>query len=196
VKSLCPSYRRRGLTLIELLVVISIIATLVAMLVPVLASARQQGKKVACLNNLKQLWYATQMWADDNFSHLPPKPSTGGSTGSVASLLNPYMAKASVTWHCPMISGIGRTYSINPQPMGRDVGSITRPSYTIWSADAYVDPDTGNCAELFRESPSSPSASEQGPGQVDYRHNKGAVFLFCDGHVNRETHVSSGQWSP
>jgi len=45
----------RGFTLIELLVVIAIIALLMAILMPALQRAREQSKRVACLNNLKQL---------------------------------------------------------------------------------------------------------------------------------------------
>jgi prepilin-type N-terminal cleavage/methylation domain-containing protein/prepilin-type processing-associated H-X9-DG protein len=58
--------KRRGFTLIELLVVIAIIAVLMAILIPVLKNAQEQGRRAACLNNLKQLMLAWIMYADAN----------------------------------------------------------------------------------------------------------------------------------
>ena len=58
--------RQTAFTLIELLVVISIIALLMAILMPVLSRAREQGKRACCLSNLKQLMLAWGMYADDN----------------------------------------------------------------------------------------------------------------------------------
>ena len=50
--------RRNAFTLIELLVVIAVIAILMAILMPALNRAREQGKRVACLNNLGQMMNA------------------------------------------------------------------------------------------------------------------------------------------
>lgn len=55
-----------GLTLIELLVIIAIIAILAALLLPVLRVPKQKAQGVQCLNNLRQLQLAWQMYADDN----------------------------------------------------------------------------------------------------------------------------------
>ncbi len=53
-----------GFTLIELLVVISIIALLMAILMPALSRAREHGKRAVCLSNLRQLMMGWIMYAD------------------------------------------------------------------------------------------------------------------------------------
>jgi len=57
---------RRGFTLIELLLVVGIIAVLAALLLPAINRAKERARTVACLNNLKQLGLASQMYAADN----------------------------------------------------------------------------------------------------------------------------------
>ena len=57
---------KRQFTLIELLVVIAIIAILAAMLSPALSKAREKARQTSCMNQLKQLALAEQMYRDDN----------------------------------------------------------------------------------------------------------------------------------
>jgi len=63
--------KREGFTLIELLVVISIIALLLAILMPALAKVRKQAKNVACQSNLKQWGIVFSMYTGDNNSYFP-----------------------------------------------------------------------------------------------------------------------------
>jgi prepilin-type N-terminal cleavage/methylation domain-containing protein/prepilin-type processing-associated H-X9-DG protein len=66
----------RAFTLMELLVVIAIIAILAAMLLPALARAKEAGKRISCVHNLRQLDLAAQMYVSDNQGNYPPRSET------------------------------------------------------------------------------------------------------------------------
>lgn len=76
--------RGRGFTLIELLVVLGIVAVLVSLLLPSLTKARRQANALKCAGNLRQIYLACMMFAQDHRGQLPrpaqvsdrPEPET------------------------------------------------------------------------------------------------------------------------
>jgi prepilin-type N-terminal cleavage/methylation domain-containing protein len=67
----------RAFTLIELLVVIAIIAILAAMLLPVLAAAKNRALEAECINNTKELQTAWELYAADNQDYMCPNSPFG-----------------------------------------------------------------------------------------------------------------------
>lgn len=98
----------RGFTLIELLVVISIIALLIAVLLPALSQARKTAKSMQCLANLKQIGTSVFMYAEDFDNKLPlglvtaPTIPIANAT-AWSTLLDGYLANG------------GMTYVLNPE---------------------------------------------------------------------------------
>lgn len=62
----------KAFTLIEVLVVVAVIAMLVAIIVPSMAKAREQGKRVVCLSNLRAIGESIYVYAHDNDDLLIP----------------------------------------------------------------------------------------------------------------------------
>ncbi len=108
---------KRAFTLIELLVVIAIIAILAALLLPALASAKQKGYRISCLNNLRQISYFMQLYTDDNRDIFPGTRAyswftpQNGSTDPLDNWWGQYIFPNNgnntnnTVFHCPAIVG-------------------------------------------------------------------------------------------
>lgn len=69
-----PECRRCGFTLVELLVVISIIALLIAILLPALAAARKSAMRIQCMSQLRQVGIGASVYANDFKDRYPTTP--------------------------------------------------------------------------------------------------------------------------
>src|SRR5258706_13983942 len=63
--------QQRAFTLIELLVVIAIIGILAALLLPVLAGAKERARRANCKNSQRQFILAAHLYGDDYHQRLP-----------------------------------------------------------------------------------------------------------------------------
>jgi len=80
--------------LIELLVVIAIIAILASMLLPALSSAKSKASSISCINNVRQIGMAAQVYATDYNDHWV---SNGGGDANV-NLANPPANYVASVW--------------------------------------------------------------------------------------------------
>ncbi len=99
---------RKGFTLIELLVVIAIMGLLAAVLFPVFAQVRENGRRTACLSNERQLGLALLQYTAENDENWPSGVTMVSGTGAVinnggagwAGQCYPY-AKSAEVFRCP-----------------------------------------------------------------------------------------------
>lgn len=171
---------KRGFTLIELLIVIAIAAVLAAMLLPALLNARDRARGTQCMNNLRQIGLAMEMYTHDFEGNLPfAKRFAGYSDPSnVGRILIPYLLNSSI-FICPSVEQVFRedfhfcyVYNISGDIID-PVNEIGRPSKSKYTNDRNQIWLLADARSIGHSNPHS-----------DY-----AQSVWVDGHVEKTTQL-------
>ncbi len=141
---------KKGFTLVELLVVIAIIGILVALLLPAVQSARESARRMACVNNLKQIGIALHMYHDSHDTF----PAGGITEGNCCG------TPSGITWTISILPFLEQqalfeqydSNSFNEDPVNAVVRETFLPIYACPSeenVDLLEQPDSGPGSGLF-----------------------------------------------
>lgn len=202
---------KKGFTLIELLVVIAIIAILAALLLPVLARAKEKGRQTACINNLRQLQLGWQMYVDDNNGALPLNTQIGAGALVACSLSNCWVTGNTQVgtnadnvrdgsifqfvgnlsaYHCPSDlstvynSSLPRLWSYSMEVFlnGNSSGSLQNSSEIHAPGEIFVFLDENENTIDDGMFLIGRAPDNTWPNLASDRHNRSAGLSFADGH--------------
>jgi prepilin-type N-terminal cleavage/methylation domain-containing protein len=153
---------KRAFTVIELLVVVAIMGILAALLLPVLSKTKENGRRTACINNLRQVNLAIRLYADDWTDSLPillePNPYPNGVGAYYKQLVKGYLgltgpaSPGEMVFICPsdpsfhkQIHHAFTSYTFNgyeadsssiPRITGQKLSAIKNPTKAVLAGEA------------------------------------------------------------
>jgi len=215
VKSDAP--QNKAFTLIEVIAVITVVAVLVAFLIPSAKGVIDKSRTSVCASNLRQIGAALHQYAIDNNQNLPL--FLDGENQLWFAVVNPYLEGSGYEYNkiftCPSAKWknaphgahtMSYAYALNELVSGKKLSTFNFPSQIISVADSnqITDWQSSGARLLYYTQNSVPTPENQDSDEatqsdwVRYRHSKGANFLFLDGHVEylaKKTALEHDRWS-
>ena len=194
----------KSFTLVELLVVIAILGILASMLTPALKKARIVAESTVCLNKLRELGIAAQLYADDNAGIYVVSSDSWWTSmmykGNYLEMKESVMTCPSLAFEGDWLNGshkfskyyytygVARDYKRNPRPgykKANDPGSTTvtlsqvlSPRKFFYYADSARETD-GKITQILAFEWHGNTKT----GGIHTRHNEKANIWFLDGHT-------------
>jgi len=186
---------RNSFTLIELLVVIAVIALLASLLLPALSKAREMGRRIKCISNLRQFGLALSMYVQDydgylfqgDGSYAWTNWAAGNTTFNELYMGDKDLHQRGTVFDCPTGTEGWRSWENPPDYVdygyNKDLNLIRESrlsghettTVTFFDSRRYVLDASGPGLCYWAN-----AATGQG---IQWCHNSGANFLFYDGHV-------------
>lgn len=167
-----------GIIIGGLITLVALIAFLVAFLIggisiPAFERGRENARRASCLNNVKQLGMAMQMYSSDYDSHFPAADKWNES-------LRPYYKNRKVLV-CPSDKTGGPSYGMNDLISSLSQADVASPAQVVSFFDSMPGRNKADGAMLLPTPPRHPDGNNVG---------------FVDGHATPVSDPETLNWDP
>lgn len=156
-----------------------------AIMFPVFARAKDAAKQSTCLNNVKQLSMALQLYEQDWDSRYPLAENWNEAIGKyvTSSAAQKSSGKRGGVWVCPAAKSKEPSYALNKMLAGVSEGDVSFPAETVGIYESLPGRNQAGGASLLPVPP---------------RHRRGNSVGFADGHARSVDTFETGGlvWDP
>lgn len=203
---MCMVAKNQGFTVVELLIGISIAAIMIGIIIPALYTVRHKAQQIVCTNNMRQLFFAFEQYANDNNGLLPrsnnSNTSKDGSQNCNAEVwfkaVDNYLISLQLPSKRDEISPEERLLRVKQDPIFKTIPLSEQGNTRTIKMNQNLVPasECQRSIETIRnptktvllfdgriDSAGVADNFEGSYGTVAQRHSKAANILFVDGHV-------------
>jgi len=133
-------FQSRAFALVELLAALTVVAVLIAIIIPAVAKIRKSARRAECISNLRQIVTAAQLFGTEHKGRLPvTRNASMGSfaanpatphDGGLITALSPYISGSKKVFYCPEASPSSYTFEAQSAKTG-SAGTSSGPYWTI-----------------------------------------------------------------